>query len=154
MILTVYKPFSHCVSVSPWEVRHLYSYGALQTFLTMTLSRGLQCTSDQWWPILLGRDAFASTKCGIGVLGYRLVQSSGTGRCHDGYQVRIRSYFCARWYQLTYFCRYSYACANFISTASTLGTSYEPTPGKTIGIYAAVLCTQGMSFGLSFSAPN
>ncbi|KAI0065129.1 APC amino acid permease [Artomyces pyxidatus] len=44
----------------------------------------------------------------------------------------------------------SFACANFISTASTLGTDYVPTAGKTIGIYAAVLFTQGMinTFGV------
>jgi amino acid transporter len=44
----------------------------------------------------------------------------------------------------------SFACANFISTASTLGTDYVPTPGKTIGIYAAILVSQGLinSFGV------
>ncbi|TFY76340.1 hypothetical protein EWM64_g7671 [Hericium alpestre] len=37
----------------------------------------------------------------------------------------------------------SFACANFISTACTLGTDFVPTAGKTIGIYAAVLSAQG-----------
>ncbi|KAF5319623.1 hypothetical protein D9619_008815 [Psilocybe cf. subviscida] len=39
----------------------------------------------------------------------------------------------------------SFACANFISTACTLGTSFEPTAKTTIGIYAAVLFTQGLT---------
>ncbi len=37
----------------------------------------------------------------------------------------------------------SFACANFISTAATIGTNYEPSSHKTIGIYAAVLFAQG-----------
>jgi hypothetical protein len=37
----------------------------------------------------------------------------------------------------------SFACANFISTAATIGTNYQPNPHKTIGIYAAVLIAQG-----------
>ncbi|PPQ63649.1 hypothetical protein CVT24_004423 [Panaeolus cyanescens] len=45
----------------------------------------------------------------------------------------------------------SFACANFISTACTLGTSFVPTPKTTIGIYAAVLFSQGLTntFGVS-----
>ncbi|RDB21998.1 Amino-acid permease BAT1 [Hypsizygus marmoreus] len=39
----------------------------------------------------------------------------------------------------------SFACANFISTACTLKTDFEPTPKTTIGIYAAVLFTQGLT---------
>ncbi|ETW76750.1 putative amino acid transporter [Heterobasidion irregulare TC 32-1] len=44
----------------------------------------------------------------------------------------------------------SFACANFLSTACTLGTNFEPTRKTTIGIYAAVLFTQGMinTFGV------
>jgi hypothetical protein len=38
----------------------------------------------------------------------------------------------------------SFACATFISTAATLGTSYEPSAKKVIGIYAAVLVAQGV----------
>ncbi|KAF8063250.1 APC amino acid permease [Lyophyllum atratum] len=39
----------------------------------------------------------------------------------------------------------SFACANFISTACTLKTDFVPTPNTTIGIYAAVLFTQGLT---------
>ncbi|KAF9523310.1 APC amino acid permease [Crepidotus variabilis] len=40
----------------------------------------------------------------------------------------------------------SFACANFISTACTLGgTGFVPTPKTNIGIYAAVLITQGLT---------
>ncbi|KJA24697.1 hypothetical protein HYPSUDRAFT_214332 [Hypholoma sublateritium FD-334 SS-4] len=40
----------------------------------------------------------------------------------------------------------SFACANFISTACTLGnTGFVPTPKTTIGIYAAVLFSQGLT---------
>ncbi|KAI0268565.1 APC amino acid permease [Russula aff. rugulosa BPL654] len=37
----------------------------------------------------------------------------------------------------------TFACANFISTAATIGTNYKPNSHKTIGIYAAVLISQG-----------
>jgi len=37
----------------------------------------------------------------------------------------------------------AFACANFISTAATIGTNYQPSARKTIGIYAAVIVTQG-----------
>ncbi|KAH9961882.1 amino acid transporter [Russula dissimulans] len=37
----------------------------------------------------------------------------------------------------------AFACANFISTAATIGTNYQPNAHKTIGIYAAVIVTQG-----------
>jgi len=40
----------------------------------------------------------------------------------------------------------SFGCANFISTACTLNnTGFVPTPKTTIGIYAAVLFTQGLT---------
>jgi hypothetical protein len=37
----------------------------------------------------------------------------------------------------------SFACANFISTLAVISANYQPTPQKTIGIYAAVLIAQG-----------
>ncbi|TFK61724.1 APC amino acid permease [Pluteus cervinus] len=39
----------------------------------------------------------------------------------------------------------SFACATFISTLCTLKTDFEPSPKTTIGIYAAVLFTQGLT---------
>jgi len=44
----------------------------------------------------------------------------------------------------------SFACADFISTVCTISTNFQPSPGKTIGIYAAILFTQGMinTFGV------
>ncbi|EIN06876.1 APC amino acid permease [Punctularia strigosozonata HHB-11173 SS5] len=44
----------------------------------------------------------------------------------------------------------SYACANFISTAASLGTSFEPNSHTVIGVYAAVLIAQGLinTFGV------
>ncbi|EPQ53103.1 APC amino acid permease [Gloeophyllum trabeum ATCC 11539] len=44
----------------------------------------------------------------------------------------------------------SFGCATFISTACTLGTSFVPNEKTTIGIYAAVLVTQGLinTFGV------
>ncbi|KAG6816682.1 hypothetical protein H0H87_003933 [Tephrocybe sp. NHM501043] len=46
----------------------------------------------------------------------------------------------------------SYGCANFLSTACTLKTDFVPTPKTTIGIYAAVLFSQGLTntFGVQF----
>ncbi|KAI9452252.1 APC amino acid permease [Russula earlei] len=37
----------------------------------------------------------------------------------------------------------SFACANFISTAATIGTNFNPNSRKTIGIFAAILVIQG-----------
>lgn len=44
----------------------------------------------------------------------------------------------------------SYACANFLATAASIGTSYEPSPKTVIGIYAGILITQGLinTFGV------
>ncbi|KAL8647741.1 MAG: hypothetical protein Q9226_006310 [Calogaya cf. arnoldii] len=44
----------------------------------------------------------------------------------------------------------TFGLANLISTTATIGTSYEPTAGKTLGIYAAVLFSHGVinSFGV------
>ncbi|KAF9244151.1 amino acid/polyamine transporter I [Melanogaster broomeanus] len=44
----------------------------------------------------------------------------------------------------------SFACANFLSTVSTFGTDFTPGPNSTIGIYAAVLVSQGLinTFGV------
>ncbi|KIN93368.1 hypothetical protein M404DRAFT_1009007 [Pisolithus tinctorius Marx 270] len=44
----------------------------------------------------------------------------------------------------------SFACANFLSTVAEFGTSFVPTPKTTIGIYAAVLVSQGLinTFGV------
>jgi len=39
----------------------------------------------------------------------------------------------------------SFACATFISTVCTLKSSFSPTPKTTIGIYAAVLFSQGLT---------
>ena len=44
----------------------------------------------------------------------------------------------------------SFACATFISTVATFKTDFVPTSKTTIGIYAAVLCAQGLinTFGV------
>lgn len=44
----------------------------------------------------------------------------------------------------------TFGLANLVSTTATVGTSYVPTPGKTIGIYAALLISHGVvnSFGV------
>ncbi|KAI4222381.1 MAG: hypothetical protein L6R36_006183 [Xanthoria steineri] len=44
----------------------------------------------------------------------------------------------------------TFGLANLISTTATIGTNYEPTAGKTLGIYAAVLFSHGVinSFGV------
>lgn len=49
-------------------------------------------------------------------------------------------------------CRHSssFACANFLSTLCTFSTSFTPTPKTTIGVYAAILVSQGLinTFGV------
>ncbi|KAL4072088.1 amino acid/polyamine transporter I [Scleroderma citrinum] len=44
----------------------------------------------------------------------------------------------------------SFACATFLSTVAEFGTTFVPTPKSTIGIYAAVLVSQGLinTFGV------
>jgi len=44
----------------------------------------------------------------------------------------------------------SFGLAGLISTTATLNSDYTPTPGKTIGIYAAILISHGMvnTFGV------
>ncbi|EGN97718.1 hypothetical protein SERLA73DRAFT_92941 [Serpula lacrymans var. lacrymans S7.3] len=44
----------------------------------------------------------------------------------------------------------SFGCANFLSTVCTFDNSFEPTPKTTIGIYAAILASQGLinTFGV------
>lgn len=44
----------------------------------------------------------------------------------------------------------TFGCANLISITATVGTTYAPTAGKTIGIYAALLISHGLinSFGV------
>ena len=49
--------------------------------------------------------------------------------------------------QLTYL---RFACANFIATAISIGNGWTPSPGPVLGIYAAVLASQGLinTFGV------
>lgn len=79
--------------VLPWEVSHSTPHTLMSTppvpVLTIASTRGLQCTSYQWWSILLGRHAFQATERALRVLGHWLVQFVGTGRRHDWYQVRL-----------------------------------------------------------------
>ncbi|KIK97353.1 hypothetical protein PAXRUDRAFT_825034 [Paxillus rubicundulus Ve08.2h10] len=44
----------------------------------------------------------------------------------------------------------SFGCANFLSTVCTFGTDFTPSPKTTIGLYAAVLVSQGLvnTFGV------
>lgn len=44
----------------------------------------------------------------------------------------------------------TFGCANLISITATVGTTYSPSAGKTIGIYAALLISHGLinSFGV------
>lgn len=46
----------------------------------------------------------------------------------------------------------TFGLANLVSVTATVGTTYAPTPGKTIGIYAALLISHGVvnSFGVHF----
>jgi amino acid transporter len=45
----------------------------------------------------------------------------------------------------------TFGCANLISTLATVKSGFEPTPGKIIGIYAALLISHGLvnTFGVS-----
>jgi amino acid transporter len=76
-----------------------------------------------------------------------VVQPPRPGRGHHGHQASRLSLLALAG-TLNASC--SFACANFISTASTLGTSYVPSAPRTIGIYAAILFTQGLinTFGV------
>jgi len=47
---------------------------------------------------------------------------------------------------------HSFGCATFISTAATINTSFVPSEKTTIGIYAAVLVSQGTHWLFFFSS--
>jgi hypothetical protein len=105
-------------------------------------SRDMQRTSDQWRSIFLGSHDFQAPRCSLCILGNRLVQPIGAGCGDYGNQAR----YCATGRITLELIRVpspSFACANFISTAATIGTNYKPNSHKTIGIYAAVLIGQG-----------
>ena len=105
-------------------------------------SRDMQRTSDQWGSIFLGSHDFQAQRCSLRILGNRLVQSIGAGCNNYGNQAR----HCITGHVTLELIRVpspSFACANFISTAATIGTNYKPNSHKTIGIYAAVLISQG-----------
>lgn len=46
----------------------------------------------------------------------------------------------------------TFGCANLIATLATVKSGFEPTPGKIIGIYAALLVSHGLvnTFGVSY----
>ncbi|KAI0263331.1 hypothetical protein BGY98DRAFT_1046697, partial [Russula aff. rugulosa BPL654] len=66
-------------------------------------SRDMQRTSDQWRLIFLGSCDLQAPRCSLLILGNRLVQLLG--------QVAVTTGI-------------SFACANSISTATTIGTNY------------------------------
>jgi hypothetical protein len=69
-----------------------------------------------------------------------MVQLARPGCYYDWYQVSTNSSTSS---QLGLSIKLSYACATFIATAATLGTNFVSSPSIVIGIYAAVLITQG-----------
>ena len=105
-------------------------------------SRDMQRTSDQWRSIFLGSHDFQASRCSLCIVGYRLVQSIGAGCSDYGDQARYCITSCMT-LELIRVLSPSFACANFISTAATIGTNYKPNSHKTIGIYAVVLIAQG-----------
>lgn len=104
----------------------------------------MQCSSYQWWPIFLGGNAFGREKCAICFLGYWLVQSSWPSGRYYGHKVSRRGHSVSYFRTVKDGLLCSFACATFISTVATLDTDFEPSAGKTIGIYAAVLVAQGL----------
>jgi len=49
---------------------------------------------------------------------------------------------------------HSFACATFISTVATINTSFVPNEKTTIGVYAAVLVSQGPSWWICLLRPS
>jgi len=105
-------------------------------------SRDMQRTSNQWWSLFLGGHDFQAPRCSLRILDNRLVQSIGASCSDYGNQARYCITGCMT-LELIRVPFPSFACANFISTAATIGTNYKPNSHKTIGIYAAVLIAQG-----------
>ena len=103
--------------------------------------RGLQCSPDQRWPVFLGCYAFHPQKGTLRFLGLWLVQSPGSGRCNYRNQVFPLPKYLQCHAVLTY--PRSFGCATFISTAATINTNFVPNDKTTIGVYAAVLVSQG-----------
>jgi len=73
----------------------------------------------------------------------RLVQSTRSSRSNDWHQVCSYQYIIRL--SANFWFVHSFACATFLSTVCTLGTDFVPTPRTTIGIYAAVLVSQGVN---------
>jgi hypothetical protein len=122
--------------------RYVLSARPERDCLVTCSSRDMQRTSDQWRSIFLGSHDFQASRCSLRILGNWVVQSIGAGCSDYGNQAR----YCITGHmtlELICVSSPSFACANFISTAATIGTNYKPNSHKTIGIYAAVLIAQG-----------
>lgn len=78
----------------------------------------------------------------------RMVQFPWSGRCHHRYQVRLTLF------PVIYSCLMrslsSFGCATFLSTLCTFRTGFVPNEKTQIGVYAAVLFSQGLinTFGV------
>ena len=122
--------------------RYVLSAYPERDYLVTRSSRDMQCTSNQWRSIFLGSYDFQASRCSLCIVGYRLVQSIGAGCNNYGDKARyfITSFMTLELIRVLF---PSFACANFISTAATIGTNYKPNSHKTIGIYAVVLIAQG-----------
>lgn len=109
----------------------------------------MQRTPNKRGPLFLGGNAHTSSICSVCQLGNWLVQSLRPGCRHHRYKVQLTHLSLVKYTDVLSFPE-SFACATFISTIATFDTSYVPSASKTIGIYAAVLCAQGMvnTFGV------
>lgn len=108
------------------------------------LYRDLQCPPDQRWPVFLGRHAFNSQEGTLRFVDLWLVQSPWSGRC-DHWNKVFSSQRYLWWHAVLTHSR-SFGCATFISTVATINTSFVPNEKTTIGVYAAVLISQGASW--------
>ena len=94
-----------------------------------------------FWAAMLStpkKAPFASWICGwFNLLGQVAVT---TGIRFFPFPAYLRSYITLTGYS------HSFGCATFISTAATINTSFVPNEKTTIGVYAAVLVSQGPSW--------
>lgn len=72
----------------------------------------------------------------------RLVQPSWSGCCDHRNQVTHFPEY-SRFRRMLTSHPHSFACATFISTVATINTGFVPDDKTTIGVYAAVLISQG-----------
>jgi len=106
------------------------------------------CDPNERRALLLGGNLGPTRERAILFLGHWLVSNEPRTRLERSILMYLRFNLVGQFAVTT---GITFGLANLISTTATVKTSYVPTAGKTIGIYAALLVSHGVinSFGVS-----